>query len=172
MRRTADDAVILRHGYSPAAQWFTNLSFSFRGVDAVDVRFALQDWGSNFAGDVPVVTFVDKVHRPFPVVDASAPAPPTAQGHEQVPITGDRILYGAFWGEIQGSYSFCVKDGGATYACIANPADDGAPGFEWYETTVEGTSLVVTGSAASRGPGFLFGELYELQDEVVTLPAA
>ena len=174
MRRTSDDAVILRHGYSPATKWFTNLSFAFRGGNAVDVQFALSDWGSNFTGELPVVTLLDKIHRPFPVVNAGAPAPPQGQAHQQVSIAGDRILYGAFWGGAQGEYAFCLKDQGTTFgACIgAGAPSDGAPEFEWYEATVTPGTMTVSGYAVTNGWGFLFGELYEIVDETVTLPAS
>lgn len=173
MRRASDDAVILRHGYSPATKWFTNLSFAFRGGDAVDVQITLQDWGSNFTGEVPVVDFVDKIHRPFPVLDATAPAAPTAQAHEQVTIASERILYGAFWGGAQGEYQFCLDGGGQLSACIGGGPSDGAPMFEWYEAPVaSGTTISVAGSAATRGPGFLFGELYELHESTVPVPPA
>lgn len=176
MRRTSDDAVILRHGYSPVAKWFTNLSFSYRGGEPVDVQFTLQDWGTNYTGEVPVVTIVDKVHRMFPIADAAALAAPTTQATESVTVAeGSSVLLGMFYGGAPGHYEFAMRPQGYVnegHGEAFTVADPGVK-FWWVElANARAGTWLGGGGGATNGPGFVFGEMYELHDETVTLPPA
>lgn len=180
MRRTSDSAVIAHHGWSPLTKWFTNFTFSFRGGEP-DVTFTLQDWGSNHTGELPVVTLVDKVHRLFPVANAAAPGAPSAETRQdfKVDVGGSGLLIGYFAGGAPGQYEWSVSPVGSTYAGGYPAGPDWVwvqPGseirFEWIElTNVAATQWTAAGEGATNGSGFLFGEVYELHDQNVTLPA-
>jgi hypothetical protein len=147
-------------------------------VAPTDVTFTLKDWGSNYTGSLPVVEFIDGVHRTFPAVALGSTTPPPAQAPQstasmKIGAAGSSLLVGMF-ATAGGAGDFEAQlqptsGPGTGFSYSWRPPAAGSH-FEWHEYKNPAVGdWNVAGSGSAQASAFLFLEAYEARTTQTTL---
>ncbi len=174
MTNTADGAIRMINGWSPATKYFTYFIWDFDGAEPTEVEFNLQDWGANFTGSLPVLDITEGAHRTFPATAVAPPNPaappptssPEARATFTAPADSD-LLVGMFAGAGgPGNFEFTLSQPGSSQAPYSYPWRPTAAGshFEWHHVeNAPAGEWTIVGAGSAQGSAFLFLEAYAIK---------
>ncbi|HEX9816798.1 MAG TPA: hypothetical protein VGB18_07450 [Candidatus Thermoplasmatota archaeon] len=169
-----EDGQTVTYGYDRAVGFLTHLEYGFGGTPNTIMNLLRN--GDNYTGSVSVLTFIEHVHGAYAVVTPPAAAPPSSD----VPPTatdftvGDAqfLLWGFFYGGAPGAYEFTLnpREGSETEGVEHHQqTTDAASRFLWGEIADPRTgSWGLLAAGVSNGPGFVFAEALEVNEETVS----
>jgi hypothetical protein len=161
------DGQYANYTYARSVGWFTKLE---QGFGSPAVRMKLTAYGRDFKGQVSVLTYVEHLHGPLPVLAADpGTTPPQTEPQRVFEVgSGGTLAWGFYYGGAPGAYGFTFHPAGGDATAGASTSGqpvDGTVHFEYGEVTNPPAGQWVSmGGGASHGFGFAFGEILEVHD--------